>query len=114
MSRVWDAAVQDRCPDTVQANDGPAADDLVAIQLEVVVAVAARVCDVEKKAIGEEVAAAKLVQDMMEMAMEDSEIRAPLEEQCQKHTMEEAQALRERQHHWQMKTAVQAIIRTFC
>jgi hypothetical protein len=55
MSKVRDAAVQDGCPDTVLANDGPAADDLIAIRLEVVVAAAAPVRDVEKMAMEETV-----------------------------------------------------------
>jgi hypothetical protein len=41
-------AVQDKCPDTLLANDGPAADDLIVIRLEVVVAAGAWVCDEER------------------------------------------------------------------
>ena len=40
-------AVQDKCPDTLLANDGPTADNLIVIRLEVVVAAGARVCDEE-------------------------------------------------------------------
>ena len=37
--RVQDAAVQDRCPDTVLANDRATVDDLTVIKFEVVAAV---------------------------------------------------------------------------
>jgi len=62
-SRVQDAAVQDRCPDTTLANDGPTADDLTVIRFEVVVAqvAAAWVCDGEKMAMEAVVAAARLI-----------------------------------------------------
>jgi hypothetical protein len=43
--------VQDKCPDTLLVNDGPAADNLLLIRLEVVVAAAAWVCDKEKMAM---------------------------------------------------------------
>jgi hypothetical protein len=49
-SKARDVAVQDRCPDTALANDGLVADGLIVIRLEVVVAAAARVCGVERKA----------------------------------------------------------------
>ena len=101
--RVQDAAVQDRCPDTALANDGPAADDLTVIRFEVVVAqvAAARACDGEKMAMEEvAVAAAKPVQDVKEMVMEET-------------AMEAVQA-RLHEGQCQMNMAVQAIIRTFC
>jgi hypothetical protein len=44
-------AVQDKCPDTLLVNNGPTADDLLLIRLEVVVAAAAQVCDEEKMAM---------------------------------------------------------------
>ena len=40
--------VQDKCPNTLQANNGPAADDLIVVRLEEMVAKAAWVQDVER------------------------------------------------------------------
>jgi hypothetical protein len=80
------------------ANDGPIADDLTVIRFEMVVAqiAAAWACNGEKMVMeAVVVAAAKLVQNIKEMAMEV--VQAQLHEgQCQ------------------MNMAVQAIIRTFC
>jgi hypothetical protein len=61
--RVQDAAVLDRCPDTVLANNEPTADDLTVIRFEVVVAqvAAAQAYDREKMAMEAVVVAAKLV-----------------------------------------------------
>jgi hypothetical protein len=78
-SRVQDATVQDRCPNTTLANDRPAADDLTVIRFEVVVAqvVAAWACNGEKIAMEEvAAAAAKPVQDVKEMAMEETAMEA--------------------------------------
>ena len=77
-SRVQDAAVQDRCPDTTLANDGPTADDLTVIRFEVVVAqvAAVQVYDGEKMAMEAVVAAARLVQDMKEMVIEEMVMEA--------------------------------------
>jgi hypothetical protein len=74
MSKVWDVVVQDRCPDTMLANNGPAADNLIAMRLEVVVAAAVWVHDVEKMAMEAVlvVAEARLVRDIKEMAMEET------------------------------------------
>ena len=41
-------AVQDKCPDTLLANDRPTADNLIVIRLEVVMVAGVRVCDEEK------------------------------------------------------------------
>lgn len=86
-TKVQDVAVQDRCPDTALANDGPAADDLTVVRFEVVVArvAAARVCDGEKVTMVVVVVAARLVQDsdVKEMAMEETvmeEVQARLHE----------------------------------
>ena len=77
-SRVQDAAVQDRCSNTVLANDGPTADDLTVIRFEVVVAqvAAVQVYDGEKMAMEAVVAAARLVQDMKEMVIEEMVMEA--------------------------------------
>ena len=48
---VPDAVVQDRCPDTLLANDEPTLDDLIVIRLEKVATKAAWVRDVEKMAL---------------------------------------------------------------
>jgi hypothetical protein len=47
-SKIQDVVVQDKRPDTLQANNGPAVDDLIVIRLEEVVAKAAQVRDVER------------------------------------------------------------------
>jgi hypothetical protein len=47
-SKVQDVVVQDKCPDTLQANNGPAVGDLIVIRLEEVVAKAAQVQDAER------------------------------------------------------------------
>ena len=74
MSKVRDVMIQDRCPDTMLANDGPAADNLIAMRLEVVVAAAVWEHDVKKMAMEAVpvVAEARLVHDMKEMAMEET------------------------------------------
>ena len=46
--KVQDVVVQDKCPDTLQANNGPTADDLIVVRLEEMVAKAAWVQDVER------------------------------------------------------------------
>jgi len=46
--KVQDVVVQDKCPDTLQANNGPTADDLIVVRLEEVVAKAAWVQDMER------------------------------------------------------------------
>jgi len=56
-SRVQDAAVQDRCPDTALANEGAAADGLTVLKFEVVAAVAAWVCNGPGEMVMEEVQA---------------------------------------------------------
>jgi hypothetical protein len=116
MSKVRDAAVQDGCPDTVLANDGPAVDDLIAIRLEVVVAAAALVRDVEKMAMEAVVAEARLVHVIrLEVVVAAAALVRDVEKMAMEETvMEEVQAMRESLTQRQVNTAVQAIIRTFC
>ena len=116
MSKVQDAAVQDGCPDTVLANNGPAADDLIAIRLEVVVAAAALVCNVEKMAMEAVVAEARLVHAIrLEVVVAAAAPVRNVEKMAMEETvMEEVQAMRESLRQRQVNTAVQAIIRTFC
>lgn len=94
-------AVQDRCLDTVLANDGPAADDLTVIRLEVVAAVVVRVCHGEKMAKEAVVVEIRLVQHVKVMVMEEI-------------MMGEVQARQLHEGERQTNPAAQAIIRTFC
>lgn len=76
MLKEQGAAVQDGCPDTLLATDGPVADDLTVIRLEGVVAAAAQICDEEKMVMKAVVAESEtvLVQDVEEMML--VEVRA--------------------------------------
>ena len=84
-SRVQDAVVQDRCPDTVLANNGPTADDLTVMRIEVAVAAAARVGDGEKVAKEAVVVEAMLVQDSVVKKMAKEEMVMKVVQVCQLH-----------------------------
>jgi len=69
-------AVQDGCPDTLLANDGPTVDGLIVIRLEVAAAAAAQIGDEERMVMKAVVAVLEsgLVQDVEEMVV--VEVRA--------------------------------------
>ena len=112
-------AVQDGCPDTLLANDGPAVDSLIVIRLEVAAAAAAQIGDEEKMVMKAVVVVLEtgLAQDMEEMVV--VEVRALREGRCQRYSTDEMvmkgiQPLREGQCHWQMNMTVQAVFRKIC
>ncbi len=77
--KIPDVVVQDRCPETLLANDGPTVVNLIVIRLEVVVAKAMWVQDVEKMALeAVPVVVVEAVwvqaQSVEEIVMEDSEM----------------------------------------
>ena len=111
MMKEQGVAVQDGCPDTLLANDGPTADGLIVIRLEVAAAAAAQIGDEERMVIKAVVAVLEtgLVQDVEEMVV--VEVRALHEGRCQRYTMEEMvmeviQLLHVGQCHWQMNMTV--------
>ena len=77
--------VQDRCPDTALANNGPAADDLTVMRIEVAVAAAVWVGDGEKVAKEAVVVEAMLVQDSVMKKMVNEETVMKVVQACQLH-----------------------------
>jgi hypothetical protein len=111
--------VQDGCPDTLLANDGPAADGLIVIRLEVAAAAAAQIGDEEKMVMKAVVVVSEigLAQDVEEMVV--VEVWALCEGRCQRYSIDEMvmegiQPLRKGQCHWQMNMTVQAVFRKIC